>query len=199
MSLEVWGIIANFGTFVVIGATAITALVQLKHLRTSNQLTGLLDVLSRVEDPIFNEYIDKAKVLLKEKLADPGYRRAVMDGSFERHNNAWLNLLNSYEWVGSLIKHGLIPEEPFMDVYSSRLITAWKITEPIVAIRRRHGDNSLWENFEYLVVRAREWERQFPNGAYPRHMPRLTISDQYRDEDRMLGIVPAADKTVTSK
>jgi hypothetical protein len=188
MSLEVWGIIANFGTFIVIGATAVTALVQLKHLRASNQLTGLLDVLSRVEDPIFNEYIDQSKIVLAEKLPDPEYRRRLTDGIFERRGNAWLNLLNSYEWVGSLIKHGLIPEEPFMDVYSSRLLSAWQIVEQIVAIRRRCGDSSLWENFEYLVVRAREWERQFPEGAYPRRTPRLTITDRYLTEDRALGI-----------
>jgi hypothetical protein len=188
MSLETWGIIANFGTFVVIAATAVAALIQLKHMRAGNQLTGLLDVLSRVEDPMFNEYTDSAKQMIAEKLPDPKYRRDLADGVFERSANPWLNLLNSYEWVGSLIKHGLIPEEPFMDVYSSRLLSAWQIVEPIVAIRRRCGDQSLWENFEYLVVRAREWERQFPEGAYPRGVPRLTISDRYLAEDRALEI-----------
>jgi hypothetical protein len=41
---------AAIGTFIVIAATAIAA-VQLRHLRTQNQLTGLLTVLARVEDP----------------------------------------------------------------------------------------------------------------------------------------------------
>jgi hypothetical protein len=188
MSLEFWGTIANFGTFIVIGATAVTALIQLKHMRASNQLTGLLDVLSRVEDPLVNDYVDQAKRMLSENLPDPEYRRGITDGVFERRGNAWLNLLNSYEWVGSLIKHGLIPEEPFMDVYSSRLLSAWEIVEQVVALRRRCGDQSLWENFEYLVVRAREWERQFPEGAYPRGVQRLTIPDRYLAEDRALGI-----------
>jgi len=55
ISLEVLNAVASIGTFIMIGVTAITALVQLRHLRASNQLTGLLDVLSRVEDPVFNE------------------------------------------------------------------------------------------------------------------------------------------------
>ena len=187
MSLEFWGTIASFGTFIVIAATAIAALIQLKHMRDGNQLTGLLDVLSRVEDPLFNEYVDRAKAMLNEKLPDPNYRRSIQDSTFEREHNPWLNMANSYEWVGSLIKHRLIPEEPFMDVYSSRLIFAWRIIEPVVAIRRRNGDPSLWENFEYLVVRAHAWEAQFPNGAYPKHASRLSIPDVWLEEDKALG------------
>lgn len=189
MSLEAWSTAASFATLFVIAATAVAALMQLKHLRDSNQLTGLLNVLSRVEDPIFNEYIDKSQALLAEKLPQPEYRRELSMGRFERQDNPWLNLMNSYEWVGSLIKHRLIPEEPFMDVYSSRLITAWQIVEPVVALRRRQGDNSLWENFEYLVARAKEWEKQFPAGAYPPGTARLSVADPYLSEDRALGIV----------
>lgn len=191
MSLEIWSLCVSAGTFIVIGATAIAGLVQLRHMRTSNQLVGLLDVLSRVEDPMFNEYTDQAKRYLGENLPSPEFRQLVQSGEFARQDNPWLNLANSYEWVGSLIKHRLIPEEPFMDVYSARLIRAWSIVEPVAAIRRRDGDQSLWENFEYLVVRAREWERQFPNGAYPRGVPRLKLTDSFLEEDRALGIAGA--------
>jgi len=188
MNLEVLSTVSSIGTFVVIGATAIAALIQLRHMRDSNQLTGLLDVLSRVEDPMFNEYTDRAKAVIKERLPEPEYRKAIVSGDFERLDNPWLNMANSYEWVGSLVKHRLIPEEPFMDVYSSRIQTAWSILEPVIAIRRRSGDPSLWENFEYLVVRARHWEKQFPAGAYPKGIERLNIRDAWLGKDRELGI-----------
>jgi hypothetical protein len=55
MSFEALSALAAVGTFVVITATAIAAMVQLRHLRTSNQLTGLLNILGRSEDPIFAE------------------------------------------------------------------------------------------------------------------------------------------------
>jgi len=54
--LEVLSTTAAIGTFVVIAATAIAAVVQLRHLHASNQLTGLLTVLARVENPTFNEW-----------------------------------------------------------------------------------------------------------------------------------------------
>jgi hypothetical protein len=184
MSPEYLTAAASIGTFIVIAATAIAAIVQLRHMRANNQLTGLLNVLSRIEDPTFNEWFDSAREQIAAQMSDPKYRQSIQDESFSRRNNAWLNLCNSYEWVGSLVKHDLIPEEPFMDVYSARLLYAWNIVEEIVAIRRRRGDPSLWENFEYLVVRAREWERQHPDGAFPSTSQRLQITDKWLAQDR---------------
>ena len=57
MSLELLNTLASIGTFVVIGATAIAAVVQLRHMRANNQLEGLLDVLARVEDESFNKWL----------------------------------------------------------------------------------------------------------------------------------------------
>ncbi|MDQ6933279.1 MAG: DUF4760 domain-containing protein [Candidatus Eremiobacteraeota bacterium] len=179
ISLEGLNAVASIGTFIVIGVTAIAALVQLRHLRANNQLTGLLDVLSRVEDPVFNGWFDRAQKILDENISKPEFRLQILHAQFPRENNPWLNMLNSYEWVGSLIKHGLIPEEAFMDVYSARILRAWDIIEPVFAITRRRGDRSMWENFEYLVVRARHWEQLYPRGAYPKGVPRLTYNDEW--------------------
>lgn len=175
MSQETLSTVAAVGTFIVIAATAIAAVVQLRHLRAQNQLTGLLTVLARVEDPQFNEWVDGARDIIKVRMSDPVYRRAILDGTFERKNNAWLNLANSYDWVGSLVKHKLIPEESLLDVYSGRVIQAWDIIEAIVPLVRRRAGPTVWENFEYLVVQAREWNAQHKAGAYPKGVPRLQI------------------------
>jgi hypothetical protein len=175
MSLEIMSTAAAIGTFIVIAATAITAVVQLRHLRAQNQLTGLLTVLSRVEDPQFNEWVDGAREIVQSRLPDPAYRRAILDGTYERKNNPWLNLANSYDWVGSLVKHNLIPEESLLDVYSGRVTQAWGIIESLVPLVRRRGGPGVWENFEYLVVSARKWNAQHADGAYPKGVPRLQI------------------------
>lgn len=176
MSLEILSTAAAIGTFIVIAATAIAAVVQLRHLRAQNQLTGLLTVLARVEDPQFNEWVDGARELLKSRMPDPAYRRALLEGTVERRNNPWLNLANSYDWVGSLVKHKLIPEESLLDVYTSRVTQAWEIIEPIIPLVRRRGGPAVWENFEYLVIKAREWNTQHANGAYPKGVPRMRIN-----------------------
>ena len=175
MSLEALSTAAAVGTFVVIAATAIAAVVQLRHLRAQNQLTGLLTVLARVEDPQFNEWVDGAREMVRSRLPDPAYRRAILDGTYERRNNPWLNLANSYDWVGSLVKYKLIPEESLLDVYSGRVIQAWEIIEGIVPLVRRRSGPGVWENFEYLAVRAREWSLRHADGAYPKGVPRLQV------------------------
>jgi hypothetical protein len=170
---------AAIGTFLVIAATAIAAVVQLGHLRAQNQLTGLLTVLARVEDPQFNEWVDAARVTLASRLPDPAYRRAIMDGTFERRGNPWLNLANSYDWVGSLVKHNLIPQESLLDVYSDRIIGAWAIVESVVPLVRSRAGPGVWENFEYLVVQARKYNAEHPDGSYPKGVPRLQIDNTW--------------------
>jgi hypothetical protein len=172
MSLELINSVAAAGTFVVIGATAIAAVIQLRHLRASNQLQGLLTVLDRVEDSNFNQWVDDARRTLEKNLPDPAYRRGILDGTFERANNPWLNLGNSYEWVGSLVRQRLIAEGPFMDVYSWRVIRAWKIMEDVVAVIRC-ANPAVWENFEYHAaasVSALCSRRALYGATHPRHV-----------------------------
>jgi len=190
MSLEVLSTTAAIGTFVVIAATAIAAVVQLRHLRAQNQLTGLLTVLARVENPTFNEWADGARRILPPSMEDPEFRKSVMENTFERQNNPWLNLANSYEWFGSLVKHGLIPHEEVMDVYSDRIVQAWSLVEDAVVVTRRTSGPAIWENFEYLTVLAKKWIAGHPNGSYARHTARLQLTDKWLAADRAAGLIP---------
>jgi len=183
MSLEILNSAAAMGTFIVIGATAIAAVVQLRHLRASNQLQGLLTVLARVEDANFNRWVTAARRIIAERLPDPAYRKAIVDGTFETMDNPWLNLANSYEWVGSLVRQGLISEAAFMDVYSSTVIRAWQIVEEVTALRRREKGPAIWENFEYIYVRARQFEARYPDGLYPKTVQRAEINDKWLAAD----------------
>lgn len=179
MSLEALSTTAAVGTFIVIAATAIAAVVQLRHLRVSNQLQGLLTVLARVEDPSFNAWVDGARSLVNERIGDAEYWQHWGTGTFERRDNPILNLGNSYEWVGGLVRRNLIPEDPFMDIYSDRVQSAWNIVEPVVAVIRLRNSGA-WTNFEYLAVRADAYARKFPEGEYPGGIPRKRFSETSR-------------------
>ena len=174
---------ATLVTLLVIIVTAVAAFVQLRHMRASNQLQGLLTVLERVESANFNRLVDGARQVLGEKLPDPAYRRSIEDGTVDRTHNPWLNLCNSYEWVGSLVRQGLIEEDPIMDIYADRIIAAWKMTSPAIAIARRGRDAGVLENFEYLYVRASEYIARHPYGMYPAHVPRAALHDQWAEAD----------------
>jgi hypothetical protein len=173
--LEILNSVAALGTFVVITATAIAAVIQLRHMRVNNQLEGLLSVLARVEDDRFNRWTTEAQKQLPVLLADPAYRQSVIDGTCNR-DVAWLNLGNSYDWVGSLVKNKLIPEAPFLDVYSYRVMHAWSIIQPMAILVRSSLGNATWENFEYLYVKAEDWEKKHVNGNYPKHVRRVAAA-----------------------
>src|SRR5262245_24330653 len=95
---------ATIATLIVITVTAVAAYVQLRHMRTANQLEALLTVLARIEHADFGRMVDGARATLAERLPDPAFRRNLEEGNVERTNNPWLNLGNSYEWVGSLVR-----------------------------------------------------------------------------------------------
>jgi len=170
--LEILNTVAAIGTFLVIAATAIAAVIQLRHMRANNQLEGLLNVLARVEDANFNRWTTEAQRQLPAMLADPEYCKKVVEAEYDR-DVAWLNLANSYDWVGSLVKNKLIPEGPFLDVYSFRVMHAWKIIEPMALLVRTYQGNATWENFEYLYVKAEDWEKKHINGNYPKNVRRV--------------------------
>lgn len=174
---------ATLVTLVVIIVTAIAAFVQLRHMHAGNQLQGLLNVLERVEGLDFGHWIDDARRMLAEKLPDPAYRRSIEDGTLDRTDNPWLNLCNSYEWVGSLVRRKLIDEDPVMDIYAGRIIAAWEITRDAIAITRRRGGPSVLENFEYLYVRALRYDAQHPGGVYPADTPRAELHDAWAQVD----------------
>ena len=174
---------ATIATLVVITVTAIAAFVQLRHMRTANQLEALLTVLARVEHADFGRMVDGARALLAEKLPDPAYRRSIEEGRVDRSNNPWLTLGNSYEWVGSLVRSRLVEEDPYMDIYADRVVGAWEIMQDVIAIIRRRAGPSVLENFEYLYVRAKAYAAKHPHGVYPAHTPRAELHDRLAEVD----------------
>lgn len=165
---EVIDTVAAVGTFVVIAATAVAAIIQLRHMRASNQLAGLLSVLARVEDANFNTWLTETQRQLPALLSDPDYIQSVIDNTFDRRI-AWLQLGNSYDWVGSLVKNKLIPVDAFLDVYSFRIVQAWELMVPITVLARHNSSDAVWENFEYLYIKGLEWSEKHGHGNYPKH------------------------------
>lgn len=179
MSLELLSTIGSIGTFVVIAASAIAALVQLRHLRTSNQLTGLLNILGRSEDPQFSEWRQESKRIASELVNDPAFRASIENNTFDRREAPWLHLYNWYDYIGSLVKQGLVPAEAVLDCFALVLVTDWTDAQDLVAISRRNRGPGVWENFEYLVVCSRRWIEKNQGGSYPRNLPRIALEDRW--------------------
>jgi hypothetical protein len=68
-----------------------------------------------------------------------------------------------------------------------------------IAIRRRRAGPSVFENFEYLYVRARGYVARYPNGVYPSHTPRAELRDRWAEADAKLSMMELASTTEDCK
>ncbi len=173
MSIEWITVILSAATLVVIAASALAAVIQLRHLRASNQLDALLEILEQWNDPsVLNAYshfhtIDK-------KLDDPAYVTMLRTGrSHDRGSFPEFLVFDLWEQVGTYVKHRLIDETTFLDLASRQVLNAYRRGAPMVEILRTAGGPAVFENFEYLAARALLYERRYPDGSYPRSTPRM--------------------------
>lgn len=173
----------GMATLAVISIAAAAAVIQLRHLRRANELAGMLSVLHRVEDLDFQRWVDESRKVIASRMPDAAFRQSIVDGNFDRAENPCLSLANSYEWLGSLVRRGLIAEEMVMDLYGVRIIDAWNMLRPIIALRRRRDDLvGILENFEFLYVRAQNFRKTNPV-LYRHNVPHSEIKDDWAEAD----------------
>jgi hypothetical protein len=188
MSLELVNTLATFGTFLVIAATAIAAVVQLRHARSSNHIAALNELRETMESADFQAARQFVEGELSKKLQDPSFRYqidapAARTGETRPLHAKIDSLGNFYESIGILIKTGLIDRDLVLEIWCGNVIRAWERLAPITAIARRKSD-SVWENFEYLTVLARGWKTAHPRGTYPAGAQRIALEDEWLEADK---------------
>jgi len=173
MSLELWSTIFSGATFVVIAATAIAALIQLRHMRAGNQLNALLTQLQMWNDAEMQGHIRYTRTTLQEKVKDPKFLAEFERPGLSRADHPELLVADFWEQIGTFMKYGYIDERSWLDIASAQITRAWQDLEPVIMAARRRGGQSIFENFEYIAVRAELWKRRSPDGYYPKGMPRM--------------------------
>jgi hypothetical protein len=177
MSLELIDTFAAVGTFVVIAATAIAALVQLRHMQASNQLQAMLNLNEMFDDEMIRAASHHVRTQLPQRLKDPDYIRSLDTASQDWSIHPEVRIMTWWEQIGTMVKHGYIQGDPFLDLASQVVSDDWdRLGVPIALMRRKRG-SALWENFEYLAVRGREFISRHPHGTFPPSMQRLPLPD----------------------
>lgn len=180
-TLEFWNTVGTDGTFLVILGTAIAAIVQLRHMRRSNQLQAVLAIRSH-STPAVAEAFEFVSSALGDKLKDPQYRAELQDDfAPSRAIHKELVLADYYENIGTYVKKKFIDEDVYFEIASPGRY--WSLIEPAIAIYRRKRNATAYENFEYLVLRERAWDEAHPDGALPKSAGRLTLADPYLSTD----------------
>lgn len=177
MTTEVLGTVFAGVTCVVIAATAIAALIQLRHLRASNQLNAMLTIIQVWNEPKLQEDMLYVRTGLQHKIQAQDYladlKAEIAKGPVPRATHPEFAVLDLWEQVGTLMKYGLIDERPLLDIVAPQVLSSWTQCEPVIACLRERFGASAFENAEYAAARARLWMDRYEDGNYPKHTPRM--------------------------
>ena len=176
MTAEWLTAIGTIGTFVVIAASATAALVQIRHMRGSNQIVALTECRETLESPEFRKAQRFVMVELPKRLQDPQevirLTREAMQ--FEGDYGALRTVANFFENMGIFVKNRIIDRHLACDMWSFVVLRSWNSMAPwITYIREELQTPALWENFEFLAVLSQEYVRANPQGGYPAGTPRM--------------------------
>ncbi|MGC2128951.1 MAG: hypothetical protein WA629_02540 [Candidatus Aquilonibacter sp.] len=189
MSLELVNTFATLGTFLVIAMTAIAAIIQLRHLRSSNQIVAFNELRESFQT---DEFATAARIIateLPKVIDDPAFRYEIQHPETRTvETHALLTKVrmvgNFYESLGILVRTGLVDRDTVLEFWGAILPGAWKRIAPVTAIYRRRQGPAVYENFEYITVLAQEWRAKHRNGTYPPGMRRIELKDDWLEVDQ---------------
>jgi len=176
MSLELVNTFATLGTLVVIAATAAAGLIQLRHMRGSNQIVALTECRETLESPAFREAQRFVSFDLPNRLKEREevLRIAQPQSQFQDEYQAIDTVANFFENLGVFVKNGIIDARLACDTWAHVVLRNWNALLPIISFVREDLDApAIWENFEYLAAIASSFVSQHPTGTYPKGMPRM--------------------------
>lgn len=173
MSAEWVTAIATLGTFIVIATSAIAALLQLRHMRGSNQIVALTECRETLESAAFQDAREFSVMVMPELLKDPDIRRKLANPLFPKELRPASNVANFFESMGAFVRFNIIDRNIACDLWCGVVLASWEALLPVTRIRRRH-DPGVWENFEYLAVLSQQFIERSPT-SYPRRMRRIEL------------------------
>ena len=189
MSYELLSAVASLGTFVVIAATAIAAIVQLRHIRASNQLNIVLGYLNQVENKEMQQRLAFVRNELAKKMEDPAFRAGLEAPPIDRIEHPEMYVMDYYDNLGRVMSMKLVDDNVILGGEAFRVVAFWKLLEPTIGVIRRYRPDrshygDFFIDFEYLVSRARQYASD-PHvlDRLPK-FPRIPITDKWSAIDK---------------
>jgi hypothetical protein len=179
MSAEWVTAISTAGTFVVIAASAVAALVQLRHMRTSNQLAVLNEIRHSMERPEFRRAFQFVTHELEAHTANPDCRKRLLEMSGPEAEMV-RDVGNFFDGVAAqVVKHGMVDPELACDWWYSYVVRAWEALATFTASRRAMLGYDMWEDFEYLALLCKRFRARYPRGTYPHGEEHLALPEPW--------------------
>ena len=181
MNLDALNTFAAMGAFVVIAATAVAAIAQLRHLQRGNWLAVQLKILEMWNSETIQEPYNYIKTVLPEKLKDPAYRADLEYGPIDRAVHREMVMIDWNAHLGLMLEKGAL-DETFLQLFQPAIVNCWAQLAPVLAIIRRRRDEHGIEHFDYLVARSMALAEK-PRKDIFAHLTRPPAIDEWRTVD----------------
>lgn len=184
MPLELLNTLGTWVTAFVIAGTAIAALIQLRHIRASNELTAFIEQWNLWFSAPIQHGLAFIQRELPTKMQDPAFRREL-DSPIPVDHAAHpeLNVADFLDNVGVMVVLGLVREDLIMVPGSQFIIEVWAVLAPGIAIMRRKRGAQMYVSFEYLEARAKLWQQRYPGGYQIQGWRRIALADPWLATD----------------
>ena len=175
MSAEWVTAIATAGTFIVIAASAIAALLQLRHMRSGNQIAAYNECRETMESADFRRALQFIRRELPDRLRDPGSVERIVRDRFQEEYSGIRMVANLFESMGLFVKSGMMEEKIACELWSGIVVDCWESLSPFTAFVRAQADPGIWVNFEYMAAISNRYNHRFPQGEYPAGVERMPL------------------------
>ena len=168
--------IATVFTALVIAASAVAALMQIRHMRKSNEI----DIIDKWTETIESAQFEQARWFvtreLPQILANPEQVRTLSWNPLPPELAQIRIICNHFESVGAFVKLGSVDARIACELWAYVVLDCWRAIAPLTAlVRQRIGRDAVWENFEYLAVLAEQHLKVHPGGTYPVTASRMPV------------------------
>lgn len=177
MSAEWITAIGTAGTFIVIAASAMAALLQLRHMRSGNQIAAYNECRETMDSTEFRNALYFIRTQLPERLKDPELREAVVRDGFAGEYGGIRLVANLFESMGLFVRTGMMDRYIACELWSGIVLSSWDALTPLTSLVRKRVDRGIWTNFEYMAVLSKRYNQRFPEGQYPRGVERMPLEE----------------------
>jgi len=184
MSPDQLNLMISAATLAVLLAAAVAAIVQLRHIRASNESATFSSVFRLWYSPDVQRGLGFVQHDLEAKMKDPAFR-AELDtaGAVDHERHPELNVIDYFDNISLYVVLGNVREAMILLPAAQLVEQLWETLSPTIAIMRRRRGRQLYASFEYVVARARVWNARYPDGYTPKGFARLPNPDVWQDAD----------------
>jgi hypothetical protein len=177
MSAEWVTAIATAGTFAVIAASAIAALMQLRHMRSGNQIAAYNECRETMESAEFRQALQFIRTELPERLKDPALCEEIVRAGLPNEYAGIRLVANLFESMGIFVQTGMMEKRIACELWSGIVLQTWRVLRPVTSTIRSQVSPGIWINFEYMAAVSAQFVKEYPAGRYPAGTPRMPLDE----------------------